>query len=78
MVTISTLKDHLDYGYGLTLFCSCGHSLDLSLPKMIEIFGENFSIVSNRDYFLGRFRCNDCRRRPITVHLKSPNVPKGW
>ena len=78
MVTISTLKDKLDYGYGLTLFCSCGHSMDLSIPKMIETFGESFSIVGNKDYFLSRFRCNKCGGRPITVHLKSPNVPNGW
>jgi len=73
---ISTLQDDLEYGQTLTIHCRCGHKLTLSTPRLIEIFGPDFEIVKNRDYFLSRFRCNDCGQRANQVTVSPDNVPK--
>ncbi|GGA60677.1 hypothetical protein [Pelagibacterium lentulum] len=73
---ISTLQDHLEADHTHTLYCVCGHRLTLSTPRLIEIFGPDFEISKNRDYFLSRFRCNDCGKRPAQVTLSPGNVPR--
>lgn len=76
MITISTLQDHLDYDHGMILFCQCGHSKNLSLPKLIEIFGPDFETVRHREHFLSRFRCVKCGARPNTVQITTLGVPR--
>ncbi|WP_196258549.1 hypothetical protein [Pelagibacterium limicola] len=73
--TIQTLQDKLEGGYRLTIHCACGHSLSLSLPKLIEVFGADFVVSENRDYFLSRFVCNACGRRAIGVTMSPSGTP---
>ncbi len=75
---VETLQDHLEVEDHCTLFCRCHHSRQMPIERLIEIFGSDFNVRPHRDYFLGRFRCERCGARPMTVHFTPGNVPKRW
>ncbi len=75
---VETLQDHLDTGDDCTLFCRCQRARKIPVTRLVEIFGADFRIVPNRDYFLSRFKCEKCGSRPVTVHFTPGNVPNGW
>lgn len=68
-------------GHRITAFCEtqpprgelpCRHSQELDWDKLIEAFGPDCVIPSQRDYFLSRLSCSKCGGKAIGIIMNAP------
>lgn len=60
----------------MILFCQsyvgvrwCGHSQRPRIDQLIQYFGVDYDLISNRSAFLARFICEKCGGRTATLHI---------
>ena len=61
-------------GYGVTVYCACGHRARLDLPGLASRLGDDHGALAPD--LLPRLRCRRCNARPEQM-IVSPGSPGG-
>ena len=80
---MSTLRELLDADYSVHVFHEslqpyCSHYFKIDLAALIERFGEDFDLFTNRAWFLSRCKCSRCGAvgKNMNMHC-TPNKTVG-